>query len=115
MARQIVKQQPVARERKVRVGIFHAHGCLSCGRRYQDTCAFAYKNNLCGICRGSQTALTQEDLDRQPRDCCANGGSRLVTDVDVLSRYNLGGDGPWFLCKNCARTHPFDPTKETVT
>ncbi len=111
MARHVVKQQPVVRDRKVRVGIFHAHGCLSCGRRYQDSCA--YKNNLCPVCRKIRPGPTQEDLDRLPRDCCANGGSRVITDTDVLSKYNLGGTGPWFLCATCARTHPFDPVKET--
>lgn len=110
--RQLVKQQPVARSSVPRVGLFHAHGCLDCGQRYQDTCAFPLKNNLCAVCRGSQAAPSKEDLDRQPRDCCANGGSRLITDVDVLSKYNLGGPGPWFLCRTCARTHPFDPIKK---
>lgn len=112
MARQIVKQQPVVREKKVRVGIFHAHGCLSCGRRYQDTCSYPLKNNLCATCTKGQPP-TQEDLDRLPRNCCVNGGSRLITDVDELSKYNLGGELPWLICRTCSRTHPFDPVKET--
>lgn len=114
MARQIVKQQPIVRTRTVKIGYFHAHGCLACGRRYQDTCSFARKNNLCPTCAKNQP-LTQEDRDRLPRDCCANGGSRLITDIDELSKYNLGGELPWFQCRTCARTHPFDPTKENLT
>lgn len=46
-----------------------------------------------------------------PRDCCRQD-SALVTSVDVRSRYALGGEAPWYQCRVCFRTHPFDPSQE---
>ena len=107
-----VKQQPVVRVPVVRVPYHHAHGCNVCGRRFADTCARPVEARTCVTCRTGQAA-SREDFDREPKPCCLVH-SRLVTDVDVMSKYGLAGHTPWFQCitPGCSRTHPFDPTTQ---
>lgn len=90
-----------------KVPVFHAHGCLGCGRRYADTCRSPLANGRCNTCRlGHPPSVT--DLNREPRACCKED-SKLVTDNETLNRYNLGGPGPWWLCRTCSRTQPRNP------
>ena len=108
--RTMVKQQPVVRVARRQVPLHHAHGCDTCGRRFMDTCARPLEQRTCPTCRQG-TVQTVEDRDRQPKQCCGTG-SRLVTDVDTLSKYALAGHTSWFQCLTCMRCHPFDSTKE---
>ncbi len=108
-----VRQQPVARVAKQQVPLYHAHGCDQCGRRFMDSCARPLEPRSCVTCRlGQEPSVT--DMNRLPRSCCVET-SRLITDVDTLSKYGLAGHTPWFQCvgaNGCYRTHPFDPTKD---
>lgn len=111
--RSVVRQQPVVRVAKAQVPLHHAHGCDRCGRRFMDSCARPLEQRSCTTCRNGQEP-TETDRNRAPRDCCTTS-SKLVTDVDTLSKYGLAGHTPWFICTGltgCSRTHPFDPTKE---
>lgn len=100
-----VRYSQPKRARKIKE--FHAHGCLACGRRYTDTCGTPAVNAECTTCRTGQPPATW-DRDYEPQSCCRRHAV-LITTVDVLDRYSLAGPGPWFLCRECARTHPFDP------
>jgi hypothetical protein len=103
---------PAAR-RSRKVPEFHAHGCVSCGRRYQDSCKNGTMNADCTTCRTGHPAPLW-DRDWAPVACCKKPkGCRLVTDVATLTKYLLGGTGPWFICYTCARTHPFDPMEDS--
>lgn len=111
--RAVVKQQPIKRVRAAKVGVYHAHGCTKCGGRYSDSCNTPSENSQCMTCLHGH-AVTVERQDRAPKDCCKQN-SVLIQDIETLNRYDLGGPGPWFICKGphgCARTHPFDCTKE---
>ncbi len=101
---------PRVRGKDRSVPLHHAHGCLRCGRRYTDTCTTPLDNGECLTCSVDQPPPIW-DTDWTPQDCCRTS-VHLITDVDVLVRYRLGGPGPWFLCERCARTHPFDPTTD---
>lgn len=94
------------------VPTFHAHGCLGCGRRYQDglSCPDRFVNGRCTTCRTGQP-VSMVDLDHMPVTCCTTQ-SKLITDVNVLKAYALGGNGNWWRCHGCGRTHPFNPKKE---
>lgn len=103
-----------------RVPIHHAHGCLGCGRRYTDSCTTPLANGHCPTCRtGAPPTLL--DRNHLPQECCRTvvlredgtklAQSRLITDKDELNKYALGGMAPWFRCRVCSRTHPFDPSK----
>lgn len=74
-----------------------------------DNCKTPFENGVCvSPCSNGMEPPTW-DKGRFPAYCC-RGHSRQVTDIDVLNRYALGGPGPWFQCRICKRTHPFDPT-----
>lgn len=90
-----------------RVPVHHAHGCLGCGRRYEDTCSTPLANGRCATCRLGHPA-PQWEHDHQPQACCKEDSS-LIWDKETMEKYHLGGPGPWFKCKTCSRCHPFNP------
>lgn len=85
----------------------HAHGCLGCGRRYMDSCPRPAQNGSCFSCTTGKP-MAHWDRSRMPVECCKTNAKR-ITDTAVLNSYSLGGPGPWFICRTCGRTHPFDP------
>lgn len=89
------------------VGIYHAHGCQQCSRRYTDRCDTPMLNGRCVECRIDRPRAVW-DRAYDPRPCCRTSAS-LVRDSAEVIRYSLGGSGPWWKCKACARTHPYDP------
>lgn len=93
------------------VGAYHAHGCDKCSNRYTDRCTTPKTNGLCQACKNGTDRATW-DKDQDPRECCRTS-STLVTDGADITRYSLGGPGPWFRCKKCSRTHPYDPTRRS--
>ncbi len=108
--RAVVKQQPIRRVRTSVLPVYHAHGCTGCGIRYADRCTQQHANALCMTCTHGH-ALSQERIDRQPKDCC-KAHSKPIQDADTLTRFALGGDGIWWQCvgaHGCFRTHPSNP------
>lgn len=94
---------------RVMAGRHHAHGCVECSRRYTDRCRDPGENGLCQLCRGLERPRWETSFE--PGDCCPEF-SVLVRDSETLGRFNLAGPGPWFKCRACARTHPFDPKEK---
>lgn len=85
----------------------HAHGCLMCRLRYTDACGSPEMNALCSLCRGGQQrALWDQNSD--PASCCETD-CRKINEPEELMRYKLAGPGPWYRCRQCSRTHSFDP------
>lgn len=74
-----------------------------------DKCKTPLENGVCtSPCKtGNEPPVW--DQARFPQECCRSS-SRRVVDVDTLNRYSLGGNGHWWQCRVCKRTHPFDPT-----
>jgi hypothetical protein len=91
-------------------GNHHAHGCTVCGLRYADACQITDVNGRCMTCRTGQSR-PKWDRDGDPRPCC-RATSRQATK-DERNRYRLGGPKPWWRCRTCARTHPFNPSTTT--
>lgn len=88
----------------------HAHGCVTCRGRYDDTCASPQDNGTCVQCRG-QRGWDVLIAGRLPRDCC-RAHSRLASK-DERALYQLSAACTWWLCSVCARTFPFDsPTPD---
>ena len=92
---------------------FHAHGCDQCSRRYTDTCTTPSVNGRCQTCRHGRSPLECDlrplwDRDHDPRACCREVSKLIITAAE-MERYGLAGPGPWFKCKTCSRTHPYDP------
>jgi hypothetical protein len=86
----------------------HAHGCTRCRVRYEDACTTPDTDGLCTTCRGGRAWQALID-SAAPHPCCLEH-SRLVTK-DQKSTYKLAGAHLWFLCRECHRTHPFDPRR----
>ena len=88
----------------------HRHFCSdrNCRRSYQcqaviylhDGCPEPRQNARCAQCRGG--AESRMYAGWEPRECCRNNVAQ-VTNRDELLSYKLGGSGPWFKCKTCAR------------
>ena len=78
-----------------------------CATRYEDACRTPDVDERCITCRGGRG---WHDLieEARPKTCC-QANSRLVTK-EQRAAYKLAGGRMWFICKECARTHPFDPT-----
>jgi hypothetical protein len=93
-----------------RITVFHRHGCIQCGQRYDDACTASEVNDRCHVCRGVRPGLTLWERSYAPAVCCRTL-SRAANEVDV-EVYKLGGPGPWWICQpgiGCARTFPYDP------
>lgn len=95
---------------KAKIAAFHAHGCVRCHRRYMDACKNLHADELCFPCRTGKPPSVY-DASRLPLPCCATE-SRLITDPAELARYALAGAHPWWRCRRCSRTQPFDPALE---
>lgn len=97
---------------KIKPGTYHRHGCQQCGLRYDDACQTPGENGRCISCRTAgekERPLWITSMD--PRPCCqAPKGSRQMT-YDERARYACATAIIWYICKTCARTHPYDPTK----
>lgn len=87
----------------------HAHGCITCHGRYEDSCATSYEGGECATCRG-QEPWSLLIANRLPKDCC-RAHSRPASKED-RDRYALSPACPWFLCVACHRTHPFENPTE---
>jgi hypothetical protein len=88
-------------------GTWHAHGCSRCKTRYEDSCQTPEKDALCADCRSPGSGWTMLIENRSPKDCCF-ALSRVATKEE-LARYRLAGQSAWWICRACARTHPFQP------
>lgn len=93
---------------KAKGGAPHAHGCRSCKTRYEDSCSTPERNGKCPACNGGKPWQLLID-NRKPKDCCRDT-SRLANKAEVAA-YSLGGDTPWFICRTCARTQVYDPSR----
>ncbi len=93
------------------VGV-HAHGCITCHGRYEDTCVEPNSNASCVKCRGLQPWQLLID-DRLPRVCCRTYSKPATKDQ--LKHDRLSTACSWFRCPKCARTFPYDnPSKESA-
>lgn len=89
-------------------GDLHHHGCVVCSARYSDACLIRAVNSRCPSCRsGGQHGRPRWDQDHDPRPCCRTAS--VLATKEVLTKYALGGPGPWWRCRQCSRTHPYDP------
>lgn len=119
------------RSKKDGVGV-HAHGCICCGRRYEDACSKRVigkklgvsvvpgPNALCPECQFGRPMPWWPDA-WEPKDCCRVLSrpvriQRVSRHQTEQEQYNLAGDKPWYICDHrqggCSRTHPFDPTRD---
>jgi hypothetical protein len=90
-------------------GVPHAHGCVTCHARYEDTCGNSNAGGECGPCRG-YLPWSLLIANRLPKDCC-RVDSRPATKEEH-DKYRLSPACDWFRCTACARTHPFhNPTE----
>lgn len=94
----------------------HVHGCMRCRHRYEDNCADPMHDALCSLCRSNgQTPDPWWPEARMPDICCLSDARSLDRnfkyDRDLMASLALVGAGPWYRCKTCGRTHPFDPSK----
>ncbi len=87
-------------------GTRHAHGCIRCQTRYEDACDDSSTDALCVECRGGR-GFTLLIENARPRLCC-QARSSIVTK-DQRDTYRLAGSKVWWICRDCARTHPFNP------
>lgn len=71
-----------------------------------DTCTTPGTDGDCTVCRGVRPWWLLI-YNAAPRDCCRND-SRIATK-DERKRYALAGEHTWWICRSCARTHPFAP------
>ncbi len=89
-------------------GTYHAHGCRRCRTRYQDACTTPDQDTLCDACRGLKPWQLLID-NAAPHPCCTTNARLVLTAEKAI--YRLAGGWLWFICKTCARTHPFDPRR----
>jgi hypothetical protein len=86
----------------------HSHGCVQCSAYYSDACADPLTNATCKDCLdGYVHGRPSWDRSNDPIECCRSQ-VRLAT-ARQLNSFRLGGDGPWWICAVCNRTHPYDP------
>lgn len=97
----------------------HAHFCndRSCRQIYDCLDVRTHQcetrvNGRCHTCRGLEAPVWTQV--RAPQPCCVNN-VRQVTDRDELYAHRLGGPGPWFKCKTCARCHGWPQGRPTST
>lgn len=96
------------------VNDIHAHGCLDCKGRYEDTCEEPTEWAKCSDCRTGRHVRSQLLINnRLPHDCCRTE-SRLTTKEE-RTKYRLFQTCPWFICHSCRRTFPFKNPMEKRT
>ncbi len=91
----------------------HSHGCSVCSAYYTDACADPLVNAPCTGCQGLPHGRPSWDRGPDPIECCRRD-VRLAT-ARQLNSFRLGGDGPWWICGTCNRTHPYDPRTDGGT
>lgn len=94
-------------EAKARISGLHAHGCNQCSARYTDGCRYPHVNGLCQDCRGTTYGRPSWDRHFDPRTCCRRHSE--PAGLRERETYSLGGEGRWWICSTCKRTHPYDP------
>lgn len=77
----------------------HYHGCTNCNRKYICGCAAPEINSICNDCRQGRDTFIMAGANAAP--CCAH---RRPADRDILERYSLVGNDPWWHCRTCARS-----------
>ena len=87
----------------------HRHGCIRCHTWYEDACKVPETDGYCFPCRTGKPGFKEIYQGRQPRACCLN--ARPANKEDI-TRYDLRGHGPWWLCGTCHRTFPHVKPKE---
>lgn len=88
----------------------HAHGCPKCKHRFEDFCQEPFADKECPACRTGYLGWPELRENRLPKDCCRLH-SRPIRKGEA-EQFRLGSTCPWYLCKECARTHPFrNPTE----
>lgn len=88
---------------------FHAHGCEVCSARYTDACDTPLVNGRCSLHRERHPRpRVVWDTDVDPVECCRTNA--IPANDHTRELYALGGPGPWWICRTCARTSPYDPT-----
>jgi hypothetical protein len=97
----------VSPRKALRIRTIHAHGCVVCSQRYCDACATPFINGTCPEHQVLTRPRPLWDRNRDPRDCCRTNSREA--DHDTRQLYALGGTGPWWICRVCSRTHPYDP------
>lgn len=106
MRRALIHSQPVSRVPAMSklAGKVHLHSCVDrmCRLVYEDLCQTPGVNGRCHVCR--RTSRPVWVAARDPVECCF-GNCVQLTDTKTLRLYRLGGPGPWFMCKTCARCH----------
>jgi hypothetical protein len=112
MARHVAKTSTVVRASKTRrvPKGGHAHGCVSCSKRYEDGCETPLVNAYCSECRKVPHPRPVWQTNSDPIGCCYEN-SRLM-GVEVMFQFSLGGDTDWYRCRSCSRTHPFNPQEK---
>jgi hypothetical protein len=100
--------QPKPRDVSKLAGKYHAHGCQQCSARYCDNCHTPHLNDRCRNCNGAMYGRSTWDIGGDPEDCCRRHSVPATTEQ--MQIHNCAGDGPWWLCKLCHRTHPYNPT-----
>jgi hypothetical protein len=73
-----------------------------------DNCT-DHVDRLCFPCRSGRPPSVYDE-SRLPIACCRKE-SKPVRDYGEKARYALAGDHPWWRCRRCSRTHPFDPAQ----
>lgn len=87
----------------------HAHRCVRCGLRYEDSCDDSPTDGECTPCRGERPRPPWY-RGRDPVACCLER-SRLATRDDIRL-YRLAGQAEWWICQACKRTHPYNPKEK---
>lgn len=85
-------------------GKLHYHSCAGCRERYPDACVDQATNGTCPSCRTGRPSVVMRG--QEPHDCCRT--DLRVANKSDLETYKLRGQGPWWLCKTCARQFGFD-------
>jgi hypothetical protein len=94
-------------------GKVHAHGCNQCSRRYCDSCQSPAVNDRCRDCSGAMYGRSTWDIGGDPEDCCRQHS--VPANQEHMEIHRCAGDGPWWICMRCHRTHPYNPTTRRTT
>lgn len=93
-------------------GRVHAHACTQCSRRYCDACRDPRTNDRCRDCSHAPYGRSTWDIGGDPMACCrVHCAPATQEDMEI---HRCAGDTPWWLCRQCHRTHPYDPTTDTT-
>ncbi len=88
-------------------GKYHAHGCAQCSRRYCDNCQTPAINGRCRDCTGALHGRSTWDIGGDPEPCCRQHA--VPATAEQMTIHNCAGNGDWWICLRCHRTHPYNP------